>query len=331
LITHKDYEQVVIAFSGKDSLACLLHCLELGFPVEKIELWHHLVDGNGPTFIDWPCSGAYVKAIGKAFNIPVYFSYRDGGFKRELLRENCKSSAVFFETPHGIVKSGGDRGNGLTRRQFPQVGAIRDGRWCSSLCKINVGDKALTHQQRFKGTRTLFLTGERTSESKQRASYQDFEVHQCDARKTLGRHIDHWRAVHKWSTEDVWQIIRRHKVNPHPCYRAGWGRCSCSLCIFADCDQLASARLVMPEQFAEMAALEREFNKSIQFKSRTRKGHEPEIINIWLEERANRGVPYSGINLLTIMELRDENWDYPIFLNHWEMPLGAFASQNGPS
>ncbi len=87
----------------------------------------------------------------------------------------------------------------------------------------------------------------------------------------------------------------------------------------------------MPEQFAEMIALEREFKKSIHFKVQKRKGHEPKIINIWLEDRANRGIPYEGINLLTIAELRDENWDYPIFLKHWETPLGAFASQNGPS
>jgi len=322
---------VVISFCGKDSLSSLLTCLELGFPPEKIELWHHLVDGNGPSFIDWPCSGGYAKSVGKAFGIPTYLSYRDGGFKAELLRENRKSAATYFETPEGMIKVGGDRGKVLTRRQFPQVAQIKSGRWCSALEKIDVGRTALNNQERFKGSRTLFVSGERAAESKQRASYHEFEIHECDARTKCGRYIDHWRPVHKLSTEDVWRIIGRHKVNPHPCYRAGFGRCSCAICIFSDCDQLASARLIMPEQFAEMVSLEREFNKSIQYKERTRKGHEPEIINIWLEERANRGVPYSGINLLTIMELRDENWDYPIFLNHWQMPLGASASQNGPS
>jgi len=331
VINHRNYDQVVVSFCGKDSLSSLLHCLELGFPTEKIELWHHLVDGNGSTFIDWPCSGGYAKAVGRAFGIPTYFSYRDGGFKAELLRENRKSAATFFETPEGLKKAGGDRGKILTRRQFPHVGAIRDGRYCSALEKIDVGRTAFNNQDRFKGARTLFISGERAAESKQRASYHEFETHECDAREKCGRYIDHWRPVHKLTTEEVWCIIGRHKINPHPCYRAGWGRCSCALCIFSDCDQLASARLVMPEQFAEMVALEREFQKSIHFKVRHRKGQESEIINIWLEDRANKGIPYGGINLLTIAELRDENWDYPIFLNQWEMPLGAFASQSGPS
>ncbi len=331
MINHKDYDHVVISFCGKDSLSSLLHCLELGFPPEKIELWHHLVDGNGSTFIDWPCSGGYAKAVGKAFGIPTYFSYRDGGFKAELLRENRKSAAYFFETPEGLKKIGGDRGQFLTRRQFPHVGKIEAGRWCSALQKIDVGRTALNNQERFRGSRTLFISGERAQESKQRSTYAEFETHECDARTKCDRLIDHWRPVHKWSTEDVWHIIKRHKVNPHPCYRAGWGRCSCGGCIFSDDDQIASFRLVMPEQFAEMIALEREFKKSIHFKVQKRKGHEPKIINIWLEDRANRGIPYEGINLLTIAELRDENWDYPIFLKHWETPLGAFASQNGPS
>ena len=48
------YDYVIVAFSGgKDSLACVLHLLEDGCPVEKIELWHHEVDGReGKQFMD---------------------------------------------------------------------------------------------------------------------------------------------------------------------------------------------------------------------------------------------------------------------------------------
>ena len=36
------YDHYIIAFSGgKDSLACLLHLLELGVDRSKVELWHH--------------------------------------------------------------------------------------------------------------------------------------------------------------------------------------------------------------------------------------------------------------------------------------------------
>ncbi len=127
-----NYDRLIISFCGKDSLASLLHCLDLGCPIEKIELWHHLVDGNDTSFIDWPCSGAYCERVGAALGIPVYFSGREGGFKRELLRENEKSAAYFFDTPEGMQVSGGGRGKFLTRRQFPHVGKIEAGRWCSA-------------------------------------------------------------------------------------------------------------------------------------------------------------------------------------------------------
>ena len=50
------YDHVIVAFSGgKDSVACLLHLLDLGVPREKIELWHHDVDGReGSDLMDWP-------------------------------------------------------------------------------------------------------------------------------------------------------------------------------------------------------------------------------------------------------------------------------------
>ena len=48
------YDKYIVAFSGgKDSTACFLHLLECGVPVEKIELWHHDIDGRGRTFMDW--------------------------------------------------------------------------------------------------------------------------------------------------------------------------------------------------------------------------------------------------------------------------------------
>ena len=325
-MNHKEYDFVIISFCGKDSLACLLHCLESGFPLEKIELWHHLVDGETP-FIDWPCSGAYAREIAKAFGIQIYFSGRFGGFKAELLRENRKSATYYFETPNGLVEKGGGLGKVLTRRQYPHVGKIESGRWCSALQKIDVGRSALNNQVRFLGNRTLFISGERAEESKQRAGYQDFESHVCNSKH---RRIDHWRPVHKWTTQEVWLAIARHKVNPHPCYRAGWGRCSCAGCIFSDCDQIASFRAILPEQFAEMAALEKEFNKSIHFKSRKRNG-EVKIEHLWMGDRADIGTPFSGITPELITELRDTDWDYPIFDAHWKMPLGAIASQNGPS
>lgn len=47
------FTKIIVACSGgKDSLASLLHLLDIGIPKERIELWHHDVDGReGSTLI----------------------------------------------------------------------------------------------------------------------------------------------------------------------------------------------------------------------------------------------------------------------------------------
>ena len=77
------WDKVIVAFSGgKDSMACLLHLLEIGFSREKIELWHHCIDGReGSQLFDWDITTSYCQAIAQAFNIPLYFSWREGAAK----------------------------------------------------------------------------------------------------------------------------------------------------------------------------------------------------------------------------------------------------------
>jgi hypothetical protein len=49
------YTRVVVALSGgKDSVACLLHLLDLGVPRSKLIAHYHPVDGDGETLMDWP-------------------------------------------------------------------------------------------------------------------------------------------------------------------------------------------------------------------------------------------------------------------------------------
>ena len=69
LLPLEEYDLIVVLFSGgKDSTACFLKLLELGVPKEKIELWHHDIDGGNPTrHMDWRCTGNYVRAFAKAF------------------------------------------------------------------------------------------------------------------------------------------------------------------------------------------------------------------------------------------------------------------------
>jgi len=143
-INYSDYDRIVLAFSGgKDSLACLLFMLDDGCPREKLELWHHLVDGReGSTLMDWPITEDYCRKVAEHFNLPIYYSWREGGFEREMLRNNQATAPVRFEYPvngeDNLIECGISGGNGPknTRQMFPQVSADLRTRWCSSYLKI---------------------------------------------------------------------------------------------------------------------------------------------------------------------------------------------------
>lgn len=98
------YDHIIVAVSGgKDGTACLLALLEAGAPAERIELWHHEVDGAGRSFMNWPSTGPYVEALARDFGLPLYRSWREGGFEREMLRHDMPTAPVVFETPEGRV------------------------------------------------------------------------------------------------------------------------------------------------------------------------------------------------------------------------------------
>ena len=143
-IALNSYDYIIIAHSGgKDSIACHLNLLDLGVDQSKIELWHHCVDGdyrNSEYFFDWPVTTAYCEAYSKAFNTPMYFSWRDGGLNREMHRKDQTTAGVYFEEPFSLGNFNqptylppSPRAKKNTRRMFPQVTANLSQRWCSAL------------------------------------------------------------------------------------------------------------------------------------------------------------------------------------------------------
>lgn len=316
-----EYDRFLVMFSGgKDSLACILELIGRGAPKDRIELWHHDVDGGDP-FMDWPVTADYCRKVAAALGIPIRFSYREGGFRREMLRAGDSTAPVIFETPDGRTAAGG-RGPEGTRRKFPQVSANLSVRWCSAALKIDVADIALKNDIRFRGIKTLVLTGERAEESAARAHYATFEPHRSDLRdgKRYQRHIDHWRPVHAWKEARVWSIINERGIVPHPAYRMGWGRLSCMSCIFGNADQWASVRAVAPERFEEIARYEEEFRTTIH---RT----------LSVRQMADRGTPYEGVDPALVELAMSETYTGPVEVpqEHWTLPLGAFGDSTGPT
>ena len=316
-----DYDVVCIAFSGgKDSEASLLDVIDRGVPLSKIVLMHHDVDGETSNLMDWPCTKAYCKAVAQRFDIPIYFSWKVGGFEGEMLRDNSITKPVHLELSTGETKQvGGVKGTPSTRLMFPQTAADLRTRWCSAYLKIDVGGKALVHDPLFSNNKVLFVTGERAQESNSRAKYKTFMPHMQDLRngKKVKRHIDHWRNVHAWTEQQVWDKIKAHKLQPHPAYFLGWGRTSCLSCIFGSPNQWATIRKFMPIQFRAIKKYEQLFGKTI---NRTNT----------VDEMADKGTPYE-FDMFWLKVAMAYTFDLPTLCKEWVLPQGAFGESNGPT
>lgn len=318
------YDYVVVMMSGgKDSKACLLNLLEQGVPRSKIELWHHRVDGGfeEARVWDWPVTDAYLKALAEAFDVPLLFSWKHRGITGEMLRENSLTQPTSYELPNGqVMTSGGVRGQISTRRMFPAISADLKKRFCSSVAKIDVGAMAITGQTRFCGKRTLVITGERAEESSNRSRYLRFEPHRTDRREgKLARHVDHWRPVLDWSEQEVWDIIARWGVRPHPAYELGIGRTSCAFCIFGSPDQFATLKQIDPAGFAQLVYFEADMKHTMKN-------------GMTLSEFADKGTPYAAATPERAAIAMSETYDMPILMDpaEWTLPAGAFGDSAGP-
>lgn len=321
------YDRIVCAFSGgKDSVALVLRLLELGAPRERIELWHHDVDGReGSTLMDWPVTRDYVRAFAEAFSLPVYYSWRVGGIEGEMFRDNDPTGAVAFERPDGTVKRVGGNSKSLGRRlKWPAKSANLAVRWCSSVAKIDVMARAITNQDRFIEGRTLVVTGERAEESAARSRYATFEPHRTDNRTgvRVRRYVDHWRPLHGWSESAVWRIMERHRVRPAPPYYLGFSRLSCMSCIFLHPDQWATIRMIAPQRFQRIRDLEVLLDHTIDNRlsvvDMAEKGEVPDL---------------AGMNM--VEAALSDSYDQTVILpagEEWLLPSGAYGDAGcGPS
>lgn len=314
-----DFDKVVVAFSGgKDSLACVLRLIDLGCPREKLELIHHDVDGReGSDLMDWPVTREYCRAVAGALGVDLLFSWKVGGFEREMTRDNTPTAPTRFETPGGQVIEVGGKGPRGTRLKFPQVGADLKTRWCSAYLKVDVSDKIFANDPRFnQGGRFLLVTGERREESASRAKYQEIEL---DRAATQKRNIIRWRAVIDFTEAEVWNLIEKHRIDPHPAYKLGFGRVSCAACIFGNPDQWAAVRELFPSRFEKIAKFEESFGATINRLDSVR-------------TLADRGTSIVTDKPETEKKIAaGTTFDLPVINNKWTLPAGAFKACGGPS
>lgn len=275
------YDLVIVLISGgKDSIACYYKLLELGVPKSKIEFWHHDIDGGHPSrTMDWRCTANYIRSFAEAEQIPLRVSWRKNGFFGELYRigaselieyvdpetgeiYQCPPSKKYMECQKLKVAAISEMENKLAefgyRMKFPMKSGDLSRRWCSAYLKIMVADTVLRNMNSVAANLTktrmdiklLIVSGERRGESVGRSKYNEIEIHRTNAVSKHHRNVHQWRPVIDYSEKDIWEVLKRHKVNPHPCYRAGWNRCSCAMCIFSTPQLFAGIRELYPKEYA---------------------------------------------------------------------------------
>ncbi|MCI9500653.1 MAG: phosphoadenosine phosphosulfate reductase family protein [Hungatella sp.] len=359
LLPLETYDLIVVLLSGgKDSVACFYKLLELGVPKKRIELWHHAIDGGHPSrHMDWRCTGNYVRALAKAEGVNLRVSYRAGGFFGELYRIGASEPVEWIEPGTGEVKQcrlspsylkcqklkehATEETESLLkafgyRMKFPAKSSDLSKRWCSAYLKICVADAVVSNLDRLgelerlggrersfserREKKILIVSGERRGESAGRARYNEIEVHRTNAEKRCRRVVHQWRAIIDYSEKDVWEVLKRNHVNPHPCYRIGWNRCSCAMCIFSTPSLFAGIREIYPNEYEQLKQDEEILGFTIDNKKRLDDFvGEAKSCVYWKDKAAVRSIRTGAFSVKEM------------YVKDWKYPAGAFhGSEGGP-
>ena len=388
LLPLEEYDLIVVLISGgKDSVACYLKLIELGVPKEKIEFWHHDIDGGHPTRrMDWKCTQNYVKALADAEGVKLRVSYRVNGFFGELYRigasepiewidpdtgeiRQCKLSSNYLkcrelkeqatEEMEELLKQYGYRMKfpaktgdlsrrwcsaylkicvadtvvsnldrlgeleelGGKRHKFPAKGGTHSGRWCSGNLKAAVQDSVTANLEETKhDKKILIVSGEKRGESAGRSKYNEMEIHRTNATAKAHRVVHQWRCCIDYSEKDVWELLKRHHINPHPCYRIGWNRCSCMMCIFSTPRLFAGVKELFPDAYASLRHDEEVLGFTLDNKKNLDEfiGDTPSCV-CWNDKKAIHSI------------LTGEFGTEDIYTENWNYPVGAFHGADGGS
>jgi 3'-phosphoadenosine 5'-phosphosulfate sulfotransferase (PAPS reductase)/FAD synthetase len=306
--------------------------------------------------MDWRCTQNYLKALADKEGVKLRISYRVNGFFGELYRVGASEPIEWIEPDTGEVKQCRLSDNYLRCRElkeqatveteellkeygcrlkFPAKSPDLSRRWCSAYLKICVADSVVSNldrlgeleqlgRKRGKEVQTdkkiLIVSGERRGESAGRAKYNEMEIHRTNAEKKNHRIVHQWRCCIDYTEKDVWEVLKRHKVNPHPCYRLGWNRCSCAACIFSTPRLMAGFREIYPEAYAELR-------------------NDEERLGFTLDNKKNLDEFIEGVESCLVLDdeqalhsiLTGEFRTEDIFVKDWHYPAGAFHGAEGGS
>jgi 3'-phosphoadenosine 5'-phosphosulfate sulfotransferase (PAPS reductase)/FAD synthetase len=321
---------------------------------------------------DWPVTESYCQAVCDCLEIPLYFGWREGGLQGNVLRGERRAAPrppAQFELPEvepvrarvkGRLKvvgyeptgrrmegSAGGKSGGQVRMSYPMKGANLKTRWCSSEAKIDVAESQIAARLDLRGKRILYCSGERAEESANRATYAEREFYGAlDIEKrrirglhggTRARHVEKWRPVLDWCELDVWAIIRRWGMVPHPAYTLGFGRLSCITCLFGNKDQWASIKKLDPKRVTQFGATEKRLQDRKE--ADTKKGVKGAgkriavlVKGATIPALAAAGKPYKGDwRAKSTAMSKHYNGKVRVPPSQWKLPAGAFGEDTGPT
>lgn len=213
------------------------------------------------------------------------------------------------------------RSLGSDRHKFPAKGSPHSGRWCSGAIKASVEDCVTCNLPKTReNTKVLVVSGERREESPGRAKYNEIETHRTNAVARSKRLVHQWRNVIDFTEQQVWDTIRRHGIVPHPCYAAGWNRCSCMTCIFGLPKHWAGVRELFPDVFEAIVEDEKRLGFTLD--------NSKALLSFVGD--AKSCVVYD--DPIAVQQLRTGEFgveDIYIPVEQWKLPSGAFHGAKG--
>lgn len=223
---------VVSVSGGKDSTACCLHLMDLGYGPEDYDRiffdtgWEH-------QFLYEYVENDLPAVVGPVTRLAAQID----------LKEELIPIAEEFEAKLGMPYSSMVR-LCLQKGMFPS----RLRRWCTEGLKVAPGRDYLVKLE----GQVVNVVGIRAQESAARSMMLEWEhsgTFKCDV----------WRPLIDWSEEDVIAIHQRHGVRPCRLYlEQGSTRVGCYPCIFARKSELRAMSDYTPERLAILAELEQQ-------------------------------------------------------------------------
>jgi len=214
----------------------------------------------------------------------------DTGFEHQLtldyIREIDQKLSLGVEWLRSTAYPGGFEELCIKKQMFPKP---KGGRFCTKELKI----EPLWAWIEAQDDDVTMYQGIRAEESTPRAKMNEREF----VEEAGGYWIE--RPIFRWTADQVFEMHRRHGIEPNPLYLCGMKRVGCAPCIFASKPELRQWALRFPEVRERVVRLEAELNRDAKApRTFFRAAYLPERFKKELGER-------NGVRLCSATEVFD--------------------------